>query len=545
MRLNRTSPPRTNHNTPERSRPPEDSPRGAPANPANADDQNALENPPAARTDQTEAQGGSLAGDGETSHPASSMHATATNPADLLSAGQTLPPLFDREHFRAAFREPPMGCVSGSYPNLASAQSVAVAGPRHAPFQSHVVSSRLLQRAEDETLRPASPVPTTAANPMGSLAAAEPPRGRASSSATGRVALQQRLPQAFAYEMGGQRSAHSFDLGLNPLRRPLNQANANDAGQGLRSYVQRFSNDVASPSAAVLSEALHLGQGFCESPEWQHLAKTQDLALLSDLVTTALRTTKNPNLKAMLRRLVEEMVRKPALAERVFVVLVGADESCGDRVSLALSRAEEELLAQPVWEGSPNDNLPEVIKIARQVFRRRFIEELAKQKVEDINKINRAANEPEHTEDVETLLALLAGLHGPLELGGEKPDAQFTDSSISGVTREDIEIAERKVLEHEGDQEGKRLWDFIATWEPWQRVILPARLPDEVAWMEDVLGDPDRPARLQQEAEAAVENANVPREFRQDAITRTANQIGQDEARQLWLAITKEAWRNR
>ncbi|VTU24646.1 E3 ubiquitin-protein ligase SlrP [Variovorax sp. PBL-H6] len=295
---------------------------------------------------------------------------------------------------------------------------------------------------------------------------------------------------------------------------------------------------VAANPTTALSKALDLGQGFCESPEWQQLAQAQDLALLANLVTKALKETKNPNLKPMLRRLVEEAVAKPTLAERVFVVLQGGDESCVDRVSHALYRAQEEWLAQPVWDGALNHDLPKVIDIARQVFRRRCIDDLAQQTVKDINKERRAANRPEHTEEIETHLAYLAGLHESLELGGEQPDARFTGFGISGVTDEDIKIAKRAVL----TQEGERFWDFLATWEPWQRVVLPAHFPDEAAGIVKALSDPDRPGRLQREATKEVDSANVPPKLHQESITLTANQRGKDEELQLWMELTRKAW---
>lgn len=736
MRSLSSSPSRTNFNTTRRSRAAEDSPQGAPTNPANADDQNAPDNPSATRADQAEARGRSSAGDGETSQPESSVPATAANPTDALPAGQELPlgreelrrlledpqanpsMLSDATNLIATFQSaPPTGQTEAQhedatpYPqsslrsllerdlpaarpqpatpietawdqlpmgyaaihdqsSYAVGQSQAVAQQRR-PFaidQPQVESSRLinegpafpsalpagrwlpLDRAQSSRLqayraglspstigqspdiaqqRRPSPIPqphvvspSAAAEPLQRPANAE--RSTTAVPAERLVRAYQRMHQSLAEQphlypailsslsrriaalqgapRTGQTEAQSEDATLNAeglsnadddllgrspggfpgvhgsrpgyaspaiattsRDRPLLPARQDFAyhvlGQPSRLFLRRhgdpsFASGASGPHqqpapagnpTRVLSEKLHLGQGFCESPEWQYLAKTQDLALLSGLVTTALRTTKNPNLEAMLRRLVEEMVRKPALAERVFVVLVGADESCGDRVSLALSRAEEELLAQPVWEGALNHNLTKVIEIARQVFRRRLVEELAKQKVEDINKVRRAASRREHTEDVETLLAFLAGLHGPLELGGEKPDAQFTDVRVSGVTLEDISIAKQKVLTQEGDQGGKRLWDFIASWEPWQRVVLPAHFPDEVARIEQVLSNPERPARLEREAATEVENANVPIEyvsieFRQDHITRRANQLGRDEELQHWLSLTERAW---
>lgn len=296
----------------------------------------------------------------------------------------------------------------------------------------------------------------------------------------------------------------------------------------------------------ALSKALDLDQHFCDSPEWQHLAQAQDLPLLAKLVATSLQGTENPNLKTMLRRLVEDMAAKPPLAERVFVRLLGADESCDDRVSLGLSWAQEEWLAQPVWDGSLNHDLPKVIDIARPVLRRRLIEALAREKVEDINKVRRAANQPKHPDELETHLAYLAGLHGPLELGGEKPDANFTGFRVAGVTPEDIEKAERDVRA----LEGKRFWEFLATWEPWQEAVLGGLYPKEVAEIKKVLRDPDRPARLELEAATEIEKAkvdieSVPIQFRHGHITRRASQLEHEEALQLWLALTRKALSNR
>jgi hypothetical protein len=500
MRASRTSPSPTRY-TNDRPSTAQDNPQGAPLNPAIADDQNTQENPPATRTDQTEGQGRSVVGDRETGQPGSSVPATATHSTEALSEEPELPPDYFHELDRL------LGLNPSDLDDFDNPSAEASDGET---FPEDPLSPEILAQFS----------------------------GASSDSHGGTWGvLAQNQAVVSPYE--------PQELRVSSIPMGSDRAVTRRLGEGGR----------ASPAAAAnptiaLSKALDLGQGFCESPEWQHLAKTQDLALLAKLVTSSLRGTKNPNLKPMLRRLVEEMAAKPKLAERVFVRLQGADESCGDRVSLGLSWAEEEWLAQPVWEGALNHDLPKVIEIARQVFRRRLIEELARQKVEDINKVRLAANQPEHTEDVETLLALLAGLHGPLELGGQKPDAEFTDFRISRVTLEEIESAKWKVLAREGEQGGKRLWEFLATWTPWQEAVLGDLYPDEVAAIKNVLSDPDRPVRLEREATTEIEKANVtiesvPIQFRQGHITRRASQLEQEEALQLWLPLTMKAWSNR
>ncbi|MGK6307503.1 NEL-type E3 ubiquitin ligase domain-containing protein [Variovorax sp. DT-64] len=520
MRASRASPSPTRYTTNDRPSTAQDNPQVAPLNPAIADDQNAQENPPATRIDQTEGQGRSVFGDRETRQPASSVPATATHSTEASSAARDLlADLHDVHQFLTERHWDP-----STVSNLVN----FIAGLHSAPR-----SGQAEVQVEGPTL-----------NPEGLNASDHDDFTDPSAEGSNRETFPQEEETDFLDRLSGGTCDTPAPLNERMAVQRRNYHSVDE--QGLLTAWQSFQSEgLASASTATaddpsipLSKALDLDQGFCESPEWQHLAKTQDLALLAKLVTRSLRGAKNPNLKPMLRHLVEEMAAKPALAERVFIVLLGGDASCDDGVSLALGKAQEEWLAQPVWDGALNDDLPKMIEIARQVFRRRVIDELARHKVNDINKERRAANLPEHDEEVETHLAYLAGLHESLELGGEKPDALFTRSSISSVTFEDIEVAKRAVL----TQEGERFWDFVATWEPWQEVVLRARYQDEVAEIKKVLSDPDRPARLHRKAATAVDNAGVPIEFREDAITRTANQLGQDEALQLWLELTKRAW---
>jgi hypothetical protein len=287
-----------------------------------------------------------------------------------------------------------------------------------------------------------------------------------------------------------------------------------------------------NPADTLFNALPELNPALRMSKEWKEFEQdTHNLSLLANLVVLA-----NPSLKPIVRHLVAEMVAEPTLAQRIFGVIQGGNASCGDRALLALHSAEEELLAQGVWNGTLDNNLPAVVNIARQVFRRTYIHRLAEEKVKAINAEIRAANLrdhthlPEHTEEVETHLAYIVGLHESLQLGGHKPDAQFL--GLSGVAPQDLEIAQKVVL----DEEAVHFTSFLATWKPWQEV-LRRRFPNDVAVIEEKLTK--HRALIEKKLTEEAVKASVPLPIRQDGITRAIVQSDRDEGKKLWLGLTE------
>lgn len=318
----------------------------------------------------------------------------------------------------------------------------------------------------------------------------------------------------------------------NPFRSPTDRV-WRPPHEYPQSGPQRPVRAAATNSSADLCRELGLDPELLLPTNWQTPAATDGLLLLTTLVRRALKETQNQNLKSMLRHLVEQMAVNPSLAERVFAVLQDGTDTCGDRVSLTLHQAELQVLIQPAWDGILTPH--EMFLLARKVFRRTCIDELATKKVSELNAARRAPGPGQ--DEIETHLAYYCGLHESLELGGQKPDAKYISSNISGVTPNDIDLARRKILMREGEE----LWDFFATWTPWQD-YLRAKLPDEVAEIEEVLSEPGRPERLEREVTIAIAEADVPLEFHPDAITRGVNQRGKEEERELWLGLTRKAW---
>lgn len=288
----------------------------------------------------------------------------------------------------------------------------------------------------------------------------------------------------------------------------------------------------------VLSDALDLDPDLCRSAQWHQFDEAPQHSLLI-LVNQALRSTENKEnkeaLKTMLRNLVQTMAAKPDLAKRVFGVLQGGDASCVDRVSFTLREAEEELLVQPIWEGALNQDLLSVVDIARKVFRRSCIDRLAE------DKVNALSNQ---REELETHLAYIVGLHDSLELGGWKPDAMFI-STCSGVTPLDLDFARRTVLEEEGEQEGKRLWEFLATWAPWQKV-LGDLYPDEVTKIKEKLMELSDPEVWQKTADTEATLAGLSAGAEREVfVATTLGYLVKPDPLPLWLPLTMRALREK
>jgi hypothetical protein len=318
----------------------------------------------------------------------------------------------------------------------------------------------------------------------------------------------------------------------NALLAPPLQGNR--SAQPLNFPERPYTTVRASPVNPVhaLSEALELGADL-----FTQFNETHDLSLLATLVKRALKESKSSHLKPMLRRLVEEMAAKPPLAERVFAALKGGDERCDDRVSFTLHQAELALLVQPAMEGVLTKE--QMFHLARKVFRRTCIDQLAKDKVKEINADRRVRGVGEHLEEIETHLAYYSELHESLELGGEKPYGRFISSPISGVESKDISAAMRAVL----DREGKELWGFFATWEPWQ-AVLRDKYPNEVDEIENAIADGNYWKNIEREVQNDLENRAVPSALRPAALTQELKQRGQDKQRELWLALTMKAWKD-
>lgn len=117
-------------------------------------------------------------------------------------------------------------------------------------------------------------------------------------------------------------------------------------------------------------------------------------------------------------------------------------------------------MAFTVEQEGHEGNLPEMLDIARQVFRIESLTEIANRKIQQILKVNNTFNE-----DLEVILGLQTRLRDALHLTHVAPDMYFF--RFSHLTEIDVKAAERQVQV----AENSRFESWLNNWEPWQMLL--------------------------------------------------------------------------
>jgi Leucine-rich repeat (LRR) protein len=146
----------------------------------------------------------------------------------------------------------------------------------------------------------------------------------------------------------------------------------------------------------------------------------------------------------------------PELRKDTFQVSVGATESCEDRVSLTFNEMKKLRLAADVENGAYDARLPDLISLARGMFRLDKLEEIAREKTESLRFVD----------EIEVYLAYQVKLLKILNLPLDTPDMRYF--SVSWVTEDDLKNAENSV----NASENAGFIHYLSTdWQPWQSVL--------------------------------------------------------------------------
>ena len=141
----------------------------------------------------------------------------------------------------------------------------------------------------------------------------------------------------------------------------------------------------------------------------------------------------------------------PSLRAHLFAVAQGATASCQDRVMLTANDMAKARLLFQVERGDYDQRLPELVAIARGMFRLEKLEAIARKKAASLMFVD----------EVEVYLAyqvkLCASLCLPLVVD------EMAYFKVSGVSDNDLLAAEATVKE----RENREFKDFLLTWAPW------------------------------------------------------------------------------
>lgn len=144
------------------------------------------------------------------------------------------------------------------------------------------------------------------------------------------------------------------------------------------------------------------------------------------------------------------------LRAHIFQVAMDALGSCDDRVLLALNTMKKEALALDICRGKYDDELKQLIVLARQMFRLDMLEKIAYEKVASLP----------NADEIEVYLAYQTKLRDKLGLPLDVASMNFFD--ISGVDQIDLDRAQQ----HIKLAEEKQFKNYLANeWTPGQALL--------------------------------------------------------------------------
>ncbi|HAE2266362.1 TPA_asm: hypothetical protein GND82_001199 [Salmonella enterica subsp. salamae serovar 60:g,m,t:z6] len=198
-------------------------------------------------------------------------------------------------------------------------------------------------------------------------------------------------------------------------------------------------------------------------PRFEAVASEENADIFSDFLNRLryrYRDSQYESFRSQVKECLIRMADKPELREKLFLCAYDSTLNCDDRISLTWNMMRVAEMAFTVEQEGHEGNLPEIIDIARQVFRIEELADIADKKIKQIQRNNDAFHE-----DLEVILGLQTQLRDALQLTRTAPDMYFF--RFSHLTEIDVKSAERQVRA----AENRRFESWLNNWEPWQIVL--------------------------------------------------------------------------
>jgi hypothetical protein len=267
---------------------------------------------------------------------------------------------------------------------------------------------------------------------------------------------------------------------------------------------ERSDHVFAGTPLGVLDRWLQLSPEVKAAAVWQSLARSPQAGHLTELLQKLQRS--DPTVEKALAALMRQVAH--AMAD--------------DRV-LADDQARQ-----------PGLTRHEIEQLARQVFRRARIDAIAAARVVEVNAGLERSGSPWHTEEIETHLAYVSGLHESLKLGGLRPAALYTQTFRSMVEAQHLEQARAMVESDEAEQ----FEDFLSLWQPWQDFVR-SRLPEPVAQFEETLSSIEFDRRMDAEAAMDMRATGLDPETDHSERARLVKDRSQQAVLEGWRSLTR------
>jgi hypothetical protein len=178
-----------------------------------------------------------------------------------------------------------------------------------------------------------------------------------------------------------------------------------------------------------------------------------------------LRETVNSNDPTFQRNVAQWLTQlegNPSLRESTFAVGIGATESCQDRISLTYNTMRKLSMAAEVSRGKYDQRLPELLTLARGMFRLEQLENIARETTAEL--VQARGGRP--VDEIEVYLGYQVMLREPLALPVETANMAYFRTS--GLTQNHLDQAQARVEQ----AERMEFANYLATnFTPWREVI--------------------------------------------------------------------------
>lgn len=205
--------------------------------------------------------------------------------------------------------------------------------------------------------------------------------------------------------------------------------------------------------------ALWIPQQTIDTQLWLHISRephADEVAAFLTRLGSSAGATKAPGFRERVAEWLQALAASPSLRERCFAVAYRATEDCSDRLTRIWHDMQQARFIHDVEAGLYDNDLPGLVKIAREMFCLQEIEKIAVQKVRTL-----ATNR----EELETHLVYLTGLHASLKLSAGTPF--MAHEQVGGVTEDDLDLA--SVVVKSAENHHFHVW--LSNWEPWRSAL--------------------------------------------------------------------------
>lgn len=267
---------------------------------------------------------------------------------------------------------------------------------------------------------------------------------------------------------------------------------------------------------------------------WLHEEHAEDFVEFLRRLSTETINARAPDFKVKLVEWLERLNTDDVLRKDTFAAALTATASCEDRVTLAFNQMRGLCIAADVQRGDYDHRLPELLRLARGMYRLDVLEKIARTKVNELESMRRLLAFT--VDPIEVHLAYQTGLRERLTLPLDATQMRF--GGLSELTEKDLQDAANAILQREPTE----FPTFLSRdWAPWQAVLRRMAPQTHETMQTELIESMDEPFTTQLNARLAAEGLSAD----SDAQRAIGRQVADEIAAEIMKRHTESFLRTR